>query len=202
MSTRRSCWNGSSSIDFLSVRSFFRASLKKFPSDLRLPLSTSYIEFEIFLKILKGPFLISSSLFLFILFPLWVKTVSPILNSCSRLFLPYFCLLISKFLAEFLNASSLSLFKFILFSVIPLGMISIIFPYSKWFGANPVTLCLVLLYSSTLSFAIFVQFLFFFSELILHLILFTNVWFTPSFSPLKDGQSVKVKINLMLIRLI
>ena len=154
------------------------------------------MEFEILLRILRGPFLISSSLFLFILFPLWVKTISPILNSCSLLFLSYFCLLISKCLVEFLNASSLSLSGFILFSIIPLGTISIIFPYSKWFGANPVTLCLVLLYSSTLSSAIFVQFLFFF-ELILYLMLFTNVWFTLSFSPLEDGQSVEVKINLM-----
>ena len=160
------------------------------------------MEFEILLRILKGAFLISSSLFLFILFPLWVKTISPILNSCSLLFLSYFCLSISKFLVEFLNASYLSLFRFILFSIISLGTISIFFPDSKWFRANPVKLRLVLLYSSTLSSAIFVQFLLFLSELILHLILFTNVWFTLSFSPLKDGQSVKVKINLMLIRLI
>ena len=110
---------------------------------------------------MKGPFLISSNLFLFIFFPLWVKTISPILNSCSLLFLSYFCLLISKFLVEFLNASPLSLFRIILFSIIPLRTISIIFPYSKWFGTNSVTLCLVLLYSSTLSSAIFVQFLFF-----------------------------------------
>ena len=86
-----------------------------------------------------------------------------------------------------------------MFSIIPLGTISIIFPYSKWFGANPVTLCLVLLYSSTLSSAIFVQFLLFLSEFILHLILFTNVWFTLSLSPVEDGQSVEVKINLMFL---
>ena len=59
------------------------------------------------------------------------------------------------------------------------------------------TLCLVLLYSSTLSFAIFVQFFFFLSELILHRILFTSVWFTLSFNPFEDGQSVEVKISLM-----
>ena len=111
------------------------------------------MEFEILLRIMKGPFLISSNLFLFIFFPLWVKTISPILNSCSLLFLSYFCLLISKFLVEFLNASSLSLFRFILFSIISLGtMISIIFPFSKWFGANPVTLCLVLLFLSYCSY--------------------------------------------------
>ena len=43
------------------------------------------------------------------------------------------------------------------------------------------------------------SFSFFLFELILHRILFTSTWFTLSFNPFENGQSVEVKISLMLL---
>ena len=68
------------------------------------------------------------------------------------------------------------------------------------YTVSGVIVLILLFLSSMLSSVIFVQFLLFLSEL--HLILFTNVWFTLLFSPLEDGQSVEVKINLMFLFLV
>ena len=65
------------------------------------------------------------------------------------------------------------------------------------YTVSGVIVLILLFLSSMLSSVIFVQFLLFLSEL--HLILFTNVWFTLLFSPLEDGQSVEVKIHLMFL---